>query len=300
MQVVFCGTGWFPVVEAIRERLPKGCAIRVRDVSRPIAEEVKDARVILPSNARIDAGVIAAAPSLILIQQPAVGHEGIELSAAQARGVPVCNAPGTNSAAVAEAALLLLLASARRARGLERSFAQATIGVPVGVELDHKTLGLIGLGQSGRRVARAAEALGMKVVAVRSDSSRADFEALLAASDFVSIHCPLTPATRGLFDRRAFAAMKRGAFLVNCARGAIIDRPALEEALQAKQLGGVGLDVFWEEPWDPQDPLFLRDDVVTLPHVGGSTEEAFVRIATIVAENVRRVMHGEALLHRIA
>lgn len=300
MRLVFCGTGWFPVVDAIRARLPGGCSIRIRDTARPITEELRDCEVILPSNARIDAEAIAAPKNLVLIQQPAVGHEGIDLDAARARGVPACNAPGGNNIAVAEEALFLILALARRLRGADRSFAAARIGVPLGIELSGKTLGLVGLGGSGARVSRAAAALGMTVLSVRSSSSRADFLAMLAASDFVSIHCPLNDRTRGMFDARAFAAMKGGAYLINCARGPIVDRGALIEALESQQLGGVGLDVFWDEPWDPQDPLYTREEVITMPHVGGSTEEAFARIADIVAENVRRAISGEPLIHRIA
>lgn len=299
IELVFCGTGWFPIVDAIRERLPAGATIRARDPARPLLEEVAGAQVLVPSNARIAEDVIAAARGLILIQQPAVGYEGIDLDAARRRGIPVCNAPGTNAAAVAEVALLLLLALARRWPRLQRSFREAKIGVPLGIELAGKTLGLVGRGRSGSRVAVAAEALGLRVLSVRSTDTRADLLAMLAESDLVSIHCPLDERTRGLFDRTAFAAMRPGAMLVNCSRGALIERDAVEEALASGRLGGLGLDVFWEEPWDPADPLFAREDVVTLPHAGGSTEEAFARIAGIVAENVARVMRGDALLHRV-
>jgi phosphoglycerate dehydrogenase-like enzyme len=158
---------------------------------------------------------------------------------------------------------------------------------------------VIGLGKSGSRLAVAAEALGMEVVGVRSTSSREELDALLARADFISLHLPLTPATRGLLGEAELALVKPGACVVNCARGPIIDRDALESALASGRLGGAGLDVFWEEPWDPDDPLFARDDVVTLPHVGGSTVEVFARVADLVAENIRRLMAGEELLHRI-
>jgi phosphoglycerate dehydrogenase-like enzyme len=298
MKIVFCGTGWLPLVDEIRARLPDGAAIRVRDFARPVLDELRDADVILPSNCRIDAAAIAAPRALRLIQQPAVGIEGVDLDAARARGVPVCNAPAANSAAVAETALFLLIALAKRLPVARRAFAEARIGVPVGAELDGKTLGLIGRGRSGARVAAAAEALGMRVLAVRSTSTRADLLALLAEADCVSIHCPLGPATRGMFDDEAFAAMKPGALLVNCSRGAIVDRGALERALP--RLGGVGLDTFWEEPWDPADPLYARDDVVVLPHLGGSTREAFGRLAAVVAGNVARIMRGKEPLFRVA
>lgn len=301
LEIVFCGTGWLPVVEMIRERLPEGAVVRMRDHERPIEEDLRQAHIILPSNAHLGAAAIRAPLDLRLIQQPAVGVDGIDLGAARERGVPVCNVPAANGEAVAEAALFLMLALARRLTEARRAFAQRQLGVPVGVELRDKVLGLVGRGRSGSRLAAIGEALGMRVLAVDSKSSRADLEAVLAEADFVSLHCPLTPATRGLLDRAAFARMKEGAFLVNCARGPIVERGALEEALASGRLGGVGLDTYWAEPWDPADPLYAREDppVVTLPHIGGSTREAFGRIADTVVENVARVMRGEEPLHRV-
>ncbi len=299
MDIVFCGTGWFPIVDRIRDRLPPGASIRIRDTSRPVTAEVAGADVILPSNCRIDAAAIAAAPRVRLIQQPAAGTEGIDLAAAAARGIPVCNVPGANSSSVAEAALFLILALARRLPAARRAFAAREIGAPLGIELRGKTLGIIGLGRSGTRLAEAAAGLGMRVRSIRSAATRAELLDLLGACDFASIHCPLTPATRGLFDDDAFAAMKPGAHVINCARGGIIDRAALARALASGRLGGAGLDVFWDEPWDPADPLYARDDVVVLPHVAGSTEEAFARIADTVAGNIRRLVTGEPLLHRL-
>lgn len=300
MDVVFCGTGWRPIVEYIRQRLPPGVSIRVRDPSRPLQDEVRDAQVVLPSNAVLDAAAIDAARDLRLIQQPAAGYDLIDLEAARRRGVPVCNAPGRNSQAVAEAALLLMLALARRLPLARRAFAERSMGEVVGLELRGRTLGIVGLGQTGSRLAALASAIGMQVLSVRSTSTRAELDELLSRSDFVSLHCPLTPATRGLIDAAAFQRMKPGAFLVNCARGAVVDRAALEAALDSGRLGGVGLDAFWEEPWDPADPLFHRDEVVVLPHLGGSTEEAFAAIAEVVAANVARVLRGQEPLYRVA
>lgn len=299
LDIVFCGTGWLPMVDAVRERLPAGTSLRVRDYDRPMADEVEGAHVILPSNGRIDAASIRGATNLRLIQQPAVGVDMVDLEAAKACGVPVCNAPGANADALAQNALLLILALARRLPEARRAFAERRIGVPLGRELTGKVLGLVGMGKSASRVAAAAQALGMEVVAVRSTSGRAEFEALLGRSDFVSLHCPLTPDTRGLMGDPEFRLMKPDACLVNCARGPIIVREALEAALREGRLGGVGLDVFWEEPWDPDDPLFAREDVVTLPHIGGSTVEVFARVADLVVENIRRMVAGEELLHRI-
>jgi phosphoglycerate dehydrogenase-like enzyme len=298
MQVLFCGSGWLDMVEEIRRRLPAGIAIRAREPG-PLAAQLADVDVILPSNARIDAAAIAAPRRLLLVQQPAAGYEGIDLEAARARGVPVCNAPGANVEAVAELTLFLLLALARRLPLARRAFAAARIGTPVGFELAGRTLALVGEGRIGGRVRQLAEAIGMNVRSVRSAATRADLLGLVDGADFVSLHCPLTPRTRGLIDAALLARMKPGAGLINCARGAIVDRAALEAALGAGQLGGVGLDCFWDEPWDPDDPLFARPDVVAMPHVAGSTAEAFAGLAEIVAENIRRAMAGEDLRHRI-
>jgi phosphoglycerate dehydrogenase-like enzyme len=303
VNVLFCGSGWLLMVDFIRERLPPGVSIRVRDLStqKPLRDEVGDIDVLLPSNAVIDAEIIAAAPRLSLIQQPAVGTEAIAVEAARARNIPVCNAPGSNERSVAEAALLLMLALARRMPEAQRAFSEARIGEPLGVELGEKTLGIIGGGgRSGTRLAAAAAGLGMRVLSVGRASSREELMHLAASSDFVSVHCPLTPATRGLIGAEFLSHIKRGAMLINCARGGVVEKGALAHALASGRLGGAGLDTYWEEPWEPSDSLFQRDNVITLPHVAGSTHESFGRIADIVADNIGRHRRGEPLLHRIA
>jgi phosphoglycerate dehydrogenase-like enzyme len=300
LDLLFCGTGWLPMIGEIRARLPVGARIRGRDLSRTLEEDTRGAHVLLPSNTRIGAEVMAASASLRLIQQPAVGVEGIDLVAARARGIPVCNAPGSNSAALAEAALLLILALARKLPEAQRVFREPRIGVPLGVELEGKRLGVVGMGRSGTRLAQAAQALGMEVEGLTSRSGRPALHSLLEWADVISLHCPLTPETRGLLGPTEFARMKPGAFLINCARGGMIDRPAFEAALESGRLGGAGLDVFWEEPWDPTDPLFRRENVVTLPHIGGSTVEVFSRVADLVVENIRRLLEGQPLLHQVA
>ncbi|MBK9035800.1 MAG: hydroxyacid dehydrogenase [Myxococcales bacterium] len=303
MELLFCGSGWPAIVEVIGARLAPGDRIRRWDRRAPLVEVVRAAPpdVLLPSNGHIDAAVIAAAvPRLRLIQQPAAGTDGIDVAAARAHGVPVCNAPGANHVAVAEAALLLLLALARRWPLAQRAFAAGAIGEPLGVELAGRRLTIVGLGKTGSALADRARALGLRVTGVTSQTSRPELLAHLAQSDAVSLHCPLTPATRGLLDADALAALPAHALVVNLARGPVIDRAALVAALARGHLGGVGLDVFWDEPWDPGDPLFDDPRVVTLPHVAGSTTEAFGRIAEIVVGNVGRLRRGDELMHRIA
>lgn len=299
MKLLFCGSGWLPIVDLIATRLAPEDHIEIWDRTRPLVEAVADADVLLPSNAVITADVIAAAVRCKLIQQPAAGHDKIDLAAARARDLPVCNAPGANQVAVAELAVFLLLAVARRLPAAQAAFATGAIGVPLGVELAGKTLGIIGPGRTGGAVADRARALGMTVRTLGRGASAEERRAFFGGCDAVSIHCPLTDATRGLVGADAFAAMKPGAMLINVARGAVIDRAALVAALAGGTLGGVGLDVVWSEPWDPADPLFADPRVVVLPHVAGSTEEAFLRIAAIVWDNLARLRRGEPLAHRV-
>jgi phosphoglycerate dehydrogenase-like enzyme len=300
VRVLFCGSGWLDVVDLVRARLAPGDELAVWDRARPLAEVARDVDVLLPSNGHVGADVIEAAAQLRLIQQPAAGYEGIDTAAARARGIPVCNAPGANPVAVAECALLLILSLARRVPEARDAFARRTIGGPIGLELTGRTLGVVGMGRTGRALADRAAALGMHVIGLTSRSTDDERAAFWPRCDVISLHCPLTDRTRGLVDARALAAMRPGALLVNLARGAILDRPALEAALASGHLGGVGLDVYWAEPWDPSDPLYAHPRVVTLPHIAGSTAEAFGRIVDIVAENLRRLRDGEPLLHRVA
>lgn len=300
MRLLFCGSGWLPIVDHIAARLPANASIAVWDRGTPLTSSVEDVDVILPSNGRITDEVIAAARRLRLIQQPAAGTEGIDVVAARARGIPVCNAPGTNHVAVAEHALFLLLALARRAPAAIRAFAARELGIPLGIELSGRTLGIIGMGRSGSALAERARALGMTVIALGRGASATDRIAFFGACDAVSIHCPLDDVTRGLVGAEAFAALRPGAFVVNVSRGGVIDREALVAALASGRLGGVALDVHWIEPPDPADPLYTDPRVFALPHVAGSTEEAFARITEVVVGNIERLARGEPLLHRVA
>lgn len=300
MRLLFCGSGWAPIVDHIAARLPPGATIATWDRREPLERCVAEVDVLLPSNAAITPAVVAAAPRLRLIQQPAAGTEHIDRAEAARRGIPICNAPGTNHVAVAELALYLLLALARRIPEAGRMLAARQIGVPLGFELAGKTLGIVGRGKTGLALAERARALGMDVIAIGRDATPAERAAFFARAHAISIHCPLTPETRGFIDAAAFAAMRPGALVINCARGGVIDRDALLAALAAGTLGGVGLDVHWHEPPDPADPLFADPRVIALPHVAGSTVEAFERITDVVIANLGRLARGEPLAHRVA
>lgn len=234
-----------------------------------------------------------AAPSLELIVQFGAGLDGVDMDAARSRGIEVRNVPGENAQAVAELVVFLMLALARKQPLHRRSFDARVVGDPPGSELAGKTLGIVGLGASGRALARLARGLGMEVIALRKHPAPdadaawvggpADLPELLGRADFVSLHVPTSAETRGMIGREPLARMKPTAFLVNVGRGDLVQREALVEALREWRIAGCGLDVYWEEPPDPRDPLLAMDNVVATPHVGGVTSEALARIADRVA-----------------
>jgi phosphoglycerate dehydrogenase-like enzyme len=254
--------------------------------------------------AQVTASVIAAAPRLRLIVQYGAGLDGVDKAAAAARGIPVRNVPGVNAQAVAELALFLMLALARRLPLHARSFAGRVIGDPPGTELRGKTLGLVGLGASASALAHIGRGLGMEVLAVRRhpaphpDASwvggPAELDTLLRRADFVSLHAPSTLETRGLIDAGRLARMKPSAFLVNVGRGDLVDREALFLALREKRIAGAGLDVYWEEPPDPADPLFALENVVATPHIGGASLEAYEAVGTRVVAILKETLLGDA------
>lgn len=255
------------------------------------------------------AAMIAAAPKLKLIQKIGVGVNTIDLEAAKARRIPVCNLPGTNARAVAELALTLMLAALRRVPRFDAELRAGVWSNPAlqdGIgELGGSTVGLVGYGAIPRMLAPVLTALGCQVI-YNTRKPVADppgpwrpLDALLAEADVVSLHVPLTPDTEHLIDTSAIARMKPGAVLVNTARGGLVDQPALVAALREGRLGAAGLDVFGQEPIEPSDPLLALPNVVVTPHVAWVTTGTFDRSFALAAENCRRVASGEDLLHRV-
>lgn len=257
------------------------------------------------------AEVIAAAPNLRLIQKIGVGVNTIDLDAARARDIPVCNMPGTNSQAVAEVTVMLMLSALRRAA----TFHDATrtgqgwrmdpgIFDKVG-ELAGRTVGLVGYGEVARRVAPVLHALGAKVIYTASspkDDAVGDWCSLsdiLTIADVISLHLPLTPETENLLNAAAFAAMKPGAVLVNTARGGLVDPSALYHALTEGTLLAAGLDVFADEPIADNEPLLQLENVALMPHVAWLTPQTFDRSIDIAVQNSRCLLDGGEFLHRV-
>ncbi len=254
------------------------------------------------------AAMIAAAPRLRLIQKIGVGVNTIDLEAARARGIPVCNLPGTNAQAVAEMTLLLMLATLRRLPILHAATASGAgfrldpsrldgLG-----EISGRVVGLVGYGAVARALAPVLAALGARVIHWARQPRAEGFHELadlLAESDIVSLHLPLTDETARIIDAAALRRMKAGAVLINTARGGLVDQAALIQALRTGQLGAAGLDVFDPEPPPPDDPLLALPNVVLTPHVAWLTTGTFDRSFALAAENCRRLEAGEPLLHRV-
>ena len=236
----------------------------------------------------------------------------IDVDAATRHGVLVVNTPARNAQAVAEHALGLMLALARRTVAAHRYVAGGHWENPAepyvsmrGVELAGRTLGIIGLGAVGRRLARMGSALGMKVVAhdpfvtSASEAVLTSLDSLMEDSDFVSVHAPLTPETEGLLDARVLSMLRSSAFIVSTADAAIIDQPALVSALTEKRIAGAALDVFETHPIAPDSPLLSLDNVVLTPHLGGATEETVERHSRMMTDDILRFLDGQRPEHLV-
>ncbi len=254
------------------------------------------------------AQVIAAAPRLKLIQKIGVGVNTIDLEAAKARSIAVCNLPGTNSRAVAEMTLLLMLATLRRLPQFDAALRAGTWATPPLVqdrlgELGGRIVGLVGFGAVPAILAPILAAMGCRVLYTARAHKPAlpyeyrDLNALLAESDIVSLHIPQTAETTRLINAQALARMKPGAILINTARGGLVDEPALLQALATGHLAAAGLDVFDREPTQADNPLLKQDNVVVAPHVAWVTSGTFDRSFTIAAENISRLAAGTELLN---
>lgn len=268
--------------------------------------------IIAGARIRYDGAFLDGVPTLRVISRTGIGFDNIVLADATARGVAVCNAPDAPTISTAEHAFTLLLTVAKQIKQIE---AEVKRGEPkdffsanTGLELYNRTLGLVGLGRIGRRVARMALALEMRVTAydplIPAEQAAAlgvelapTLDVLLAAADIVSLHLPLTPATRHLINAARLAQMKPGAILINAARGGLVEEAALLAALERGHLQGAGLDVFDREPPAPDHPLLQRLDVVATPHIAGATIAGKDRVWQVAIQQALQVLRGERPPH---
>ncbi len=282
------------------------------DSDQPLAGLADAQAIIAGSRVRYDGALMDQAPGLRVIARSGIGIDNLSLPDATARGVAVCNAPDGPTISTAEHAIALLMAATKFLKRNENSLRDGRkhdfFGENQGLELAGQQLGLVGMGRIGSRVARVARAMDMNVVVYDPyiSAERAaelgvtlvpTLEALLSTSDVVSLHLPATPETRHLINARSLARMKPGAFLINTARGALIDESALIQALDSGRLAGVGLDVFDPEPPDFENPLLHRDNVIATPHVASATGAGKDRLWRTAIAQAIQVLRGERPPH---
>lgn len=260
--------------------------------------------LLVRSETRVTPELLSDAPRLRVVGRAGAGVDTIDVAACTSRGIVVVNTPGGNAVAAGEHALALMFALARRVAAADASMKRDewSLAKYVGVELTGKTLGLIGFGRVGSEVGRRALGLEMRVLVYdpyvpaehlrRSGFEPMDVDALLAEADFVSLHVPLTDATRNMIDADRLARMRKGAYLINCARGDLVDQAALVQALDSGHLGGAGIDVWPHEPVSPDDPLHRHPKIVATPHLGASTVEAQTNVAVQVVQEVLAILSG--------
>lgn len=263
--------------------------------------------LVVRSETKVGADLMDAAKSLRVIGRAGVGVDNIDVAAATARGIVVMNAPDGNTITTAEHTMALLVALARNVPQANSSVKSSKWERKkfIGAELQGKTLGIVGLGRIGRAVAARARAFGMKIVAhdpfIATEQAReveietAPLDEVFARADFLTVHTPLTGETRGIVGTEAFARMKTGARVINCARGGLIDESALYEAIKSGKIAGAALDVFEQEPPPADHPLLSLDEVIVTPHLGASTTEAQEGVAFTVAEQMRDYLLTGAL-----
>lgn len=269
--------------------------------------------VLIPTMTPVTREILESADHLRLVQQCGAGIEGVDLRAAQELDIWVANVPtgsSGNADSVAELGIYLIIGLLRDFRGMARSMARRKMGQPQGKTLTGRSVGIVGLGGIGRALATRLKPFGVRLMGIkRTHPDRArkelgldwvggpeELPRLLQESDFVVLCAPLTAQTRNLMSTDTFSLMKKNSYLINLSRGGLVDRYALERALDSGRIAGAGLDVFWEEPPDPADPIFSHN-VLATPHIAGSTDLSMSGILSAVAENIRRLERNQKPLY---
>ena len=301
-------------VAALGGRYP----VELYDADQPLQAQFRDIEIVVELGGSIGTREMIDAASetgVKLWQISGAGLDQVDVEYFERVGIPLANTPGPYSAAaLAEHALFLMLCHAKHFRAGQQSLASRRLCLPVNDELGGKTLGLVGLGASGRELAKRASVMGMRVMAIDivevSQETLDQLEVaflgrpselgqILSEADYLSLHVPLTDETRHMIGRTVFQQMKPTAVLINVSRGEVVDESALLEALTSRQIRGAGLDVFRDEPVDPNHPLLQSEKVMATPHVAGVTYETSRRRGQACADNVVRVAQGLPPLHLV-
>mgnify|MGYP001011658991 CR=1 FL=1 len=286
-----------------------GADIVITDSGEPkdMLPALRDADGVIIRIGSIDRVTMEQCPNLKAIGRPGVGVDDVDVAAATELGIPVVIAPGANTRSVAEHAMAMMFACAKDLTRSDREMRKGNFGIRSSYkayELKGRTLGLIGSGAIGSVLAEMAAGIGMKVlvydpyvpaerIEARGYGYRTEMEDILKEADVVSIHTPLTEATRNMIGEPQLRMIKSDGILINCARGGIVDEAALGRALDENWIHSAGTDVVVHEPIDPNDPIFAHDNIVVSPHMAGQTREAAAGVATLAAEGVLAVIRGE-------
>ena len=299
-----------PLPDETIQYLRSHAEVTIVDPKQPgaLIEALKDADGAIGTGVKMNAETLDGATRLKVLSTVSVGYDAFDLDYLNRRGILLTNTPDVLTESTADTAFSLLLLTARRLAELAAyvkagNWTKKIAEDRFGVDVHHKTLGIIGLGRIGTSIARRA-ALGFEMNVLYVDqgvnalaereyrAKRVDLDELLKSSDFVLVQAPLTPETRNLMSTAQFKAMKPTAFLINASRGPIVDEPALIEALKDGTIAGAGLDVYWEEPLPAESPLLKLDNVVTLPHIGSATHETRQAMNKNAAENLISALDG--------
>ncbi|MBP8997829.1 MAG: phosphoglycerate dehydrogenase [Anaerolineaceae bacterium] len=258
----------------------------------------------------IDAAALKAADRLKVIARYGVGFDNVDLAAARARGIVVTNTPGANSVSVAELALALMLALARQLPEAVSAVHAGNWPRLSGISLEHKTVGILGFGAIGKQLARRLRGFDCRILAFDPYADQAfaaennvelvERDEVVRNADFLSLHLPLLPETRGLVNAEFLSRMKKGAYLINTSRGEVVDETALFTALDSGHLRGAGLDAFAQEPPDPANPLLKLPQVIATPHLGAQTDGATSNMGWLALQDCLAVLKGEEPKFRVA
>lgn len=269
-----------------------------------IKEEVKTAVAIVTRILDLTPELLATGKNLKVVSKHGVGYDNIPVEWCKQHGIAVTIAPGANSQSVAEHSIALMMALVKNLAIVTKAYKEigfAAKNSAPGMEILGKTLGIVGVGHIGSRVAKMGLGLGMNVIAydpyvkdmpagvVRTD----DLEEVVRKADVLTLHALLNDETRGIIGAKEIGMMKQGAYFINCARGPLVDEPALIKALQEKKLAGAGLDVTWDEPCKPDSPLFAMPNVLLTPHYAPTTRESAANVSRVCCQNVLDIMAGK-------
>jgi phosphoglycerate dehydrogenase-like enzyme len=312
MKILMCSKSFPEASRSLAPQLSEAGHELIVCAENEIGRYLDDIDVIIPSITRIDSNILERG-RFGLVQQFGVGLDTVDIEAATRFGVWVARVPGSvsgNAASVAEHALLLMLTLSRRMPEAHQAFLNRRVGEPIGTALLGKTACIVGMGNIGTAVATRLSACGMRLLAVDDKSARSlpaglqiercfampDLASAIAEADYIVICINFKAGLQNLFDRDLLSAAKPGTFLINVARGGLVNPDALLESLLNGRIAGAGLDVFWEEPVDPKHPLFQQNVIVT-PHIAGVTDVSYAGTALGCVENIARYARGEAPLY---